>query len=168
MCDPVTGLIVASTLLSAGGQIQQGNAANASAKYNAQISNMNASIADKQARDALERGKLAEQEKRRDTQRLLGAQTAAYAANGVDLSFGSPLDTITGSAALGEIDALTIRSNANREAYDFEVKGSNLRAQANLQRAEGKSAKTGSLLAAGGTLLGGAGKGFESFKKYNG
>lgn len=156
MCDPVTGLMIASTLLSAGGAIQQGNAQAAASRHQAQVAEMNATLADRQARDALERGKLAEQEKRRETARLLGAQQAAFAANGVDLTMGSPLDTIAGSAALGEIDALTIRSNAAREAYDFDVQGMNQRANANLARAQASSAKTGSLLSAGSTILGGA------------
>lgn len=156
MCDPVTIAIVGATVLQAGGQIQQGNAQAAASRYNANISEMNAGIADRQARDALERGKIEEQKKRADSARLIGAQTSAFAANGVDLAFGSPLDTISGTAALAEIDALTIRSNANREAYDYDVQGANLRGKANLQRAEAKSAKTGSLLAAGGTILGGA------------
>lgn len=148
--------MIASTLLSGVGQIQQGNAQAAASRYQANVAEMNATLEDRKARDALERGKIAEQEKRRDTARLLGQQQAAYAANGVDLTMGSPLDTIAGSASLGEVDALTIRSNAAREAYDYDMQGANKRAEANLARAQASSAKTGSLLGAGSTLLGGA------------
>lgn len=158
MCDPVTGLIVASTLMTATGQIQQGNAAAAAGKYNQQIAEMNAKIADKQARDALERGKIEEQNKRKQVAQISGAQTAAMAANGVDIAFGSPLDTLVDTAIQGELDALTIRSNAYREEYDFKVKGANSRAQGRLARMEGDAAKTGALLGAAGTVLGGATK----------
>ena len=43
------------------------------------------------------------------------------AANGVDLSSGSPLDILGDTAMYGELDALTIRSNAEREAYGYRV-----------------------------------------------
>lgn len=153
MCDPVIGLTIAATLVTATGQIAAGNASAAASRYNAQIAEMNAKIADNKALDALERGKIEEQKKRADTAKIMGAQQAAMAANGVDLSFGSPLDTIAGTAALGELDALTIRSNAYREEYDYRVQGANQRAQANLNRMQASSAKTGSLLSAGATVL---------------
>lgn len=155
MCDPVTGLMVASTLLSAGGAIQQGNAAAATGRYNAKIAEMNATISEKRAYDAIERGQQEEQKKRAETARLMGAQQAAMAANGVDLSFGSPLDVITGTAALGELDALTIRSNAAREEYDYRVQAASQRAQGSLELMKGQSAQTGSWLSAGSTILSG-------------
>lgn len=156
MCDPVTGLLVASTLMGAAGQIQQGNAAAAAGRYNQQVAEMNAKIADNQARDALERGKIEEQKKRREVAQISGRQQAAMAANGVDISFGSPLDVLADTAIQGELDALTIRSNTYREEYDYRVKGANQRAQGSLARMEGDAAKTGSLLSAGATILGGA------------
>lgn len=156
MCDPVSGLIIASTLLSAAGAVQQGNASAAASRYNAQVAEMNATISDKRARDALERGQVEEQKQRQKTASIMGAQKAAMAANGVDLSFGSPLDTIVDTATMGELDALTIRSNAYREEYDYKVDAVNKRAGANLSRMEASAAKTGSLLTAGSTILGGA------------
>ena len=156
MCDLVTGLLVASTLMGAAGQIQQGNAAAAARRYNQQVAEMNAKIADNQARDALERGKIEEQKKRREVAQISGRQQAAMAANGVDISFGSPLDVLADTAIQGELDALTIRSNTYREEYDYRVKGANQRAQGSLARMEGDAAKTGSLLSAGATILGGA------------
>lgn len=158
MCDPVTGLIVASTLLSAAGSVQQGNAAAAAGRYNQQISEMNAKIADNKARDAIERGKIAEQQKRREVAAVAGRQQAAMAANGVDISFGSPLDVLADTAIQGELDALTIRSNTYREEYDYRVQGANQRAQGSLARMQGDAAKTGGLISAGATILGGASK----------
>lgn len=156
MCDLVTALMIGSTAIGGVSAIQQGNAAAASARYNAQVSEMNAKIMDQNARDALERGKLEEQQKRMEIAALTGRQRAAMAANGVDLSFGSPLDTIVDTAMLGELDALTIRSNAAREAYDYKVAGANNRADAVLSRANASSAKTGGYLSAFGTVLGGS------------
>lgn len=163
MCvDPVTAITIGTTLLSAGvgaaGQIQQGQAQAQASKYNAKVAEMNATLADRKSRDALERGKIEEQNKRQEISQLQGRQKAAMAANGVDLTFGSPLDTMVDTATLGELDALTVRRNANREAYDYEVQGVNQRSGAALDRMNAKSATTGSYLAAAGTVLGGVSK----------
>ena len=164
MCDLDIALTIGSTLLSAGGAIQQGQAANRAAQYNAQVQDMNAKIAERNARDAIERGQLEEQQKRQATAAVIGRQRAAMAANGVDIGFGSALNTLVDSAMIGEIDALTIRSNAAREAYAYDVDATNRRADAKLSRAQGRAAVTGSLLEAGGTLLTGAGKAYYQKK----
>lgn len=164
MCDLMMALTIGSTLLGAAGQIQQGNAAASAAKYNAQVAEMNATLSDRKAKDALERGKIEEQNKRQEIAQLKGRQQASMAANGVDLSFGSPLDTIVDTAVLGELDALTVRRNANREAYDYEVQAVNGRADATLSRMNAKAAKTGGYLGAVGTVLGGAGKAYGDYR----
>lgn len=163
MCDPVIGLTIASTLMSAAGQIQQGNAANAAAKYNNQIAQMNAKISENQARDAIERGQKEEQKKRAEIAKISGAQTAAMAANGVDISFGSPLDTLVDTAVQGELDALTIRSNTYREEYDYRVRAANMRAGGQLELMKGSAAKTAGFMGAGSTILSGA----ASVAKYS-
>lgn len=157
MCELTTLLMIGSTVMGGVSSIQQGNAAAASANYNAQVSDMNAKVADQNARDALERGKIEEQQKRQEVAMLTGRQKAAMGANGVDIGFGSPLDTLVDTAMLGEIDALTIRSNAAREAYGYNVQGANGRADAALSRSSAKGAKKGGYLSAFGTVLGGAG-----------
>lgn len=167
MCDIMMALTVGSTLLGAVGQVQQGQATAAAQRYNAQVQEMNATLSERRAKDAIERGQADEQRKRQQVAGLVGQQTAAMAANGVDLSFGSPLDTLVDTAALGELDALTIRTNANREAYDFRVDAVNKRAGASMSRASADNAVTGSLLNAGGTILGGAGRAYQGYKTGN-
>lgn len=164
MCDLMMALTIGSTIVGAVGQVQQASAQAASARYNAQVAELNATLSERRARDAIERGKTEEQKKRQEVQRILGAQKAAMAANGVDLTFGSPLDTIVDTAVLGELDALTIRSNAYREAYDHRVDAMNKRAGAELSRLEARSALTGGYLQAAGTLLGGASKAYGQYK----
>lgn len=167
MCDLMMALTIGSTLLGAAGQIQQGQATAAAGRYNAQIMDMNATLSERRANDALERGKLEEQKKRQDVAKLKGAQTAAMAANGVDLTFGSPLDTLVDTAVLGELDALTIRTNANREAYDYRVDAVNKRAGGSLERMKADSASTAGYLSAAGTVLTGAGKAYQGYKTGN-
>jgi len=129
---------------------------------------MNATLAERRANDAMERGKFEEQRKRQDVARIKGAQTAAMAANGVDLTFGSPLDTLVDTAVMGELDALTIRTNTAREAYDYRVDGVNKRATASLERMKGENAATAGYLGAAGTILTGAGKAYSGYKGMNG
>lgn len=169
MCmDPGTLTLIAtvgSTLLGAAGQIQQGNAAAEASRYNAKVADMNATMSERRARDALERGAREEQQKRAEVAALQGRQRAAMGANGVDLSFGSPLDTIVDTAVLGELDALTIRKNAANESYDQKVNAVNGRSDATLSRMNADASQTGGYLAAAGTLLGGAAKSYSEYKR---
>lgn len=165
MCDLVTALTIGSTLIGGAGAIQQGQAQAASARYNAQVAEMNARMADRAAKDALERGKLEEQKQREKTAQILGQQRAGMAANGLDLTFGSPLDTLVDTATLGELDALTIRANTYREERDIRQQGANYRGQAGMYRAGASSALSGGYLNAAGTLLGGGSRSYETGKK---
>jgi hypothetical protein len=165
VCDIGTILAIGGTVLGAAGQLQQAQATATADRYNAKVQDMNAILAERRAKDAQERGAREEQRKRQEVAALKGRQRAAMAANGVDLTFGSPLDTITDTAVLGELDALTIRQNTAREAYDYRVDAVNKRAGAALSRSSADAAITGGYLAAAGTILGGGAQAYKDFKK---
>lgn len=164
MCELMTMLTIGSTILGGAGAIQTANAQSAAAKASASVNDMNARIADRAAKDALERGKKDEQQHRAKTAALIGQQRASMAANGVDLTFGSPLDLLVDTAVLGEMDALTIRSNAYKEERDIRQQANNFRTQAGVDRASASSIKTGGYLNAAGTLLGGGAKAYSVYK----
>lgn len=179
MCELTTMLMIGSTVMGAAGAIQQGQAAEMqgraaqqASEYNAKVADMNAKIAERQARDAVERGQQEEQQQRMKTSQTIGQQRAALAANGVDLGFGSPLDVLVDTATIGELDALTIRTNTRREERDILQQGANLKGQAGMLRAEGRSAlaegrakRRAGTTQAVGTILGG---GAEAYKTYRG
>lgn len=128
---PVAGLVLsaAGTLAGAVGQIGQQNAqaqaasvAAAQAIYQSQVARQNQALMEQRAADALKRGQIAEENSRRLTRQRIGEQTARFAAQGVDLE-GSPAEILGDAAAAGEVDALTIRANAAREARDYKVAG---------------------------------------------
>jgi hypothetical protein len=167
MCDLVTGLAVASTVIGGAAALQQADSSAKASRYNAQVAEMNAVLSQRRAKDASERGAKAEQQKRMEIAALQGRQRAAMAANGVDVNYGSALDTLIDTAYLGELDALTIRRNAAREAYDFEVDAVNGRADAGLSRANADSAMAGGYLNAAGTVLGGASSAYRGYRDYN-
>lgn len=164
MCELTTMLMIGSTVVGGVAQMQQANAQAAASQYNAQIAEMNAKLSDRRARDAIIRGQEEEQRKRAEIAQLMGRQRAAMGANNVDISFGSPLDTLVDTAVMGELDALTIRRNAAREAYDFEVQAVNQRAQAGLDRMNASASRTGGILGAAGSVLGGGAKAYGQYR----
>lgn len=139
------GAIAAVKLAGAGvgayGQIQQGRAEQKAA-------NMQADLLEMQARDAIERGGWEAAKRTRATKRLLGGQRAAMAAQGLDLSVGSPADLQTETETIGALDALMIKTNAAREAWGFK-------SQAAMTRYEGRIKRRAANLGAFNTLLGG-------------
>ena len=143
MCEPTTWLLIASTVIGAAGQASQGAAAKKAAEANAKVQTI-------MANDALERGKAAEASQRRKTAALKGKQAAMFGASGGEINTGSSLEILADTAQFGELDALRIRSNAEREAFGF------LSAAA-ISTAQGKNAQTSANLSAFGTVLGGAG-----------
>ena len=168
MCDPVSMAVAsfAGTALSAFGQVQAGQQAAAAAEYNAAVARNNQIIADRQAEDALKRGQVAEEEQRRRTRAMAGTQRAALAASGIQLDQGSPVDILSDTAQFGELDALTIRNNAEREAYGYRVQGMNFGAEAGLQQSRAGSAMSSALIGAGGTLLSGAASSYDRYDTW--
>ena len=152
------GVAMASAAVSAVGAVEQGQAQQQQAKYQAAVARNNQTIAQQNAQDALDRGAEQEQEQRKKTQLLIGQQRASLAAQGADLSSGNSLDLVSDIAGTGELDALTIRRNAQLEARQYQVQGMNYQADSQLQLLGGQNALTSSYFDAGSSLLGGASK----------
>lgn len=86
----------------------------------------NQTITERARADALARGEVEAQRHRQKVSILVGRQRALVGASGADLGSGSALDIVEDSYAMGELDVLTIRNNAAREAYGYEVRGQSL------------------------------------------
>ena len=87
--------------------------------------------------------------------------------HGVSVNTGSAADVRAGTEMLGLSDALTIRSNAAKEAYGQEVAATSDIAQANLDRAEGEQAETAGDIGAAGSLLSGASTAGGQYAKFS-
>jgi hypothetical protein len=168
VCDVTTGILVASTLFGAHQANQQGKYQGDLADYNSQVSQNNAITQQRLAKDALERGERDELQHRLRVAKQKGDQRAAFAANGVDVGSGSPLVVAEDTDALGELDALTIRNNAEREAYGYEVNANNYTNQSELDSVQGDLYRSAGQSNAFGTLLSGGGRVSESWYKNNG
>ena len=187
MCTPTMLAVgaIAATAVGTGvqmyGQAQAASAAKSQAAYQAQVAQNqatvarnNATYADTQATDATNRGSLAEKQYRLQVSQLAGRQRASLAANGVVVDSGSALDITTDTATLGEQDALTIRSNAAREAlgykqqaYNFRSDASGYDATAGLDIMKGNAAASAAQTGMLSTLIGGAGSVASKWYSYN-
>lgn len=150
MCDPVS---IAFAAAAVGGAViakSQQSKQNDALEYNAQIDEQNAQINMLQAQDALNRGAVTEYGIRRDVKKFIGSQRVAQAASGVDVNSGSTVEAQADSAGLGEVDAMTARQNAQREAWAYRNQ-----AQGNLNQAGmSRAGKASPWLAFGSSILG--------------
>lgn len=160
------GLTAASTASSFVGQRKAAKGARAQGNYEGAILDQNAGVADQQAADAIARGAETEARSRAATRSLTGSQRASIAAQGIDASSGSAADVIVNDQTLGELDAMTIRHNAQREAWGFKVEATNDRAQANLARMGGRNRSATLRNASVGTLLSGAGDLYDVYHRF--
>lgn len=146
----------AGFLMQAYGQNQQAKAQASQMRYQAGVDRNNKIIADRQAADAIKRGEAQEEEHRRKVQAIKADQRVGFASRGVDLGSDVVVDTLSDTAMLGELDALTIRSNAEREAYGYRVQGMNYEASAQNNLLAAKNTKSAGKTSAMTTLLSGA------------
>lgn len=140
------GISAAGTAVSAIGSIKAGNAQK-------RIAEFNAAVAEQQAVDALARGAEDEANFRAGVRGLLGTEKAGFAAQGVDIGVGSPVDVQEDTAFLGELDALTIRTNAAREAWGYEVEAENFRRGGAIAQTTGRFQAATTILGTGASLL---------------
>lgn len=144
-------LSAVSGLVGGVGAYQASSAQKASANAQAQIARNNAQVGQWQAQDALKRGDEAVSNANRKTDQILGTQRAAMASNGLDLSTGSTANILEDSQVFGAIDAATIRNNAARAAWGYEVGQSNSLATASMYQSQANQTKP--MMAAGTSLL---------------
>ncbi len=148
----VIPLVIASSVLGAVGSIQEGQAANQQANFQANIAKNNADLASRKADEAREFGKVSERKNQIAVLQLLGQQRAAAAANGVDVNVGSAADLQADTVAFGRLDDLTIRNNAEREALGFEAQGTNFLLEEQAFKASGQAAVTAGFIGAASSL----------------
>jgi hypothetical protein len=144
------------------------NAADANSKYaeyQSAVDRNNATYAEWQAQDAIERGNTAAEDKTRQAAALKATQMNTMAAHGLDLSEGTPLNIMTDTDLMMQQDVATIKNNAQREAWASRVKGSNSTANANLMMS--KAQNENPWLAGAGTLMSGLGSVADRWYTYN-
>lgn len=158
MCGPATPvmLMAAATAVSAISAGYSGMATVQQHKYEAAVARNNASLSRGQAADAEERGKREELRQAQVVSRAKSAQLAGFAANGIDVTFGSPVDVMADTAIMGLQDTWQIRDNAARETSGYLISAANYEGEARAQKAAARNAAVGTVLNVAGTVIGGA------------
>lgn len=136
------GLTGASALLSGVSQYEAG-------QQRSSLYRTNAIIAGEQAQSELQAGSANEEQQRLRGQAMTGQQVNTIGANNLQQR-GTPSQVVSSTAALNEMNALTIRNNAARKAWGFRVQ------QVSDQRQSDLAASAGDFNAAGSILGGGA------------
>lgn len=148
-------LLAGSAGAGAASSIVGGYQENAADKYKAGIAGIDASIARQNAGFAGAEGEVNAGQKGEQNRQEVGKELAEQGASGLDVNKGSSVDVRASTSERGMLDAMTIRSNAARQAYGFQTQAVGDEAQAQIDRAEGKQAKTAGYVKAA-TILGSA------------
>lgn len=132
---------------------EQGRAQKAVSRYNASIARM-------QADDALERGRFAERQYRRDVSRAIGSQRSGFAAQNVDVDAGTAAYIQSDAKRISELDALMIRNNAAKEAMGYRM-------GAEIEAGRGAAASRMARAQAALTLSTGGSEAYGVYRKQN-
>ena len=178
MCSPTLAIAAVGTAFSAFSQVQQANAQadaieaqardnQTIANYNADIAESNAELSANAATDAVRRGANEAADIRDRVRRINATGRAVQGSSGLLLDTGNFADVLDQNTVFGELNALTVQNNADREAFGFKVEEQSFTNQAAVTRAGGQAGvnaasasaanvRQGGFLNAGSTLVTGA------------
>lgn len=157
---------VVGAAVSAYSQYESGQAQKASANYNSEVAANNAEIASQTATRAAQAGEAQAEATSQKTRATVGAITASQAAGNIDVNSGSALDVQSSAKELGELDALTVRSNAAKTAYGYQTQSASDTGQSQLDAFQAANAGTAGEISAGGSILGGVSNAAGNYGKF--
>jgi hypothetical protein len=143
---------------------QDAQAASLRGRFQNDVAERNAKIAERQGEDALNRGNLEENRERGATDQAIASGRATTAAQGVDVSSGSAAAVRASEQLVGQVDALTIRNNAAREAWGYDVEAANQRMQGRLALLAGENEAATDRAKSVSTLITGAASTYNLYK----
>lgn len=141
--DPISMAVLAAASggVQVMGALNEGKANSNAAAYRAQVARNNEIIANQNAKWAEQQGNAEESAQGMKTRAGVGRLVAGQSATGVDVNTGSYADVQDAASALGELDAMTIRSNMSRKVYAYKADAASKGAEAQLLDAESRNAK---------------------------
>lgn len=155
MCVAAAALPLIAAGVSAAGSVVGGMQAMAQSSYEGKVAERNAALDNERAKDSIMRGREEARQLYRRIGEVRGDQTAAMAANGIDVGYGSARRTAEDTAMLADEDVSNLYRNIHERTRGFEISASNAKAEANAARFRGRSAMVNSLFEAGSSLMGG-------------
>jgi hypothetical protein len=141
---------------------QQAKSVEAQGRYQKSLSGVNAGYAELQAKDAIERGEKDAQAIKRRGKQIIGSQRAALAAQGVEVDSGTALELQEETSELSQVDALTVRNNAWREAWGYRAEAQAATSAGQLASITAKANARNTLVTGGINAANTAGAGFAN------
>lgn len=140
MCEPIsasaaTYLYVAAAAAAAYGAYQQSAMAEETADYQSKVATNQAIVQDRVAADEKRIGMEQASEHLRKVRAIKGSQKATFAARGLSLESGSPLDIMESTDFFGGVDAERIAKGAYGSAWQRSSAAASSRGDASMYRA---------------------------------
>jgi hypothetical protein len=163
MADPVSlaaisiGAGVAGGAIGAGGSLFQGQAQSNMYAYQAGVARVNAAVAKQDSNYAREVGDVEATNSGMRTRAEVGATRAGMAAGNVDINSGSGARVVASETAIGQENQATIRANAAKRAYGFDVKAAGDTATAGAMDVAATTSKEAGDIGAISSVIGSAG-----------
>ena len=165
MADPVSltlaGIGMASSIaggvVGAEGAKYQGQAQANMYGYQAGVARVNATLAQQDANYATTAGEVEAQTAGMRTRAQVGQTKATIAAGNLDTSSGSGSKVLQSETEIGQFNEATIRANAAKRAYGFNVAGAQDVAQAGAFDVAAATSKTAGDISATSSILGAVG-----------
>lgn len=140
--------------IAAYGAIKQGEAQADAAEYNAKVQEQNAQLAKRNAEIAGQSGEANAAIEQQKTRALVGEIRSNQAASGINVDTGSAVDVRSSAAELGQLNALSVRTQAVREAYGYTQQAASAESESKLNKYEAGEDRTAGWLTGAGTALG--------------
>ncbi len=157
--EPIAiGATALGGILGSVGQVREGKALQKQATFQAAVLKNNKLLTEIKAKDVLEEGAIAQQQRQLQVGQIIGEQRASFAGRGVTVDEDTAFDLLLDAVRIGKLDEIAIQTNAEREALALKMQGANFETQARLAEAKGEAAEEAGLFGAAGTLLFAAGK----------
>jgi hypothetical protein len=141
-----------STIIPLLGSVVSGVGTFMAGQAQANINEFNANVADDNAKRAIERAQIEQQDQDLQTRALVGEQLAQQSASGVDVGVGSTKYSRMAARELGRRDALNIRQAGELESADYKNQATSSRMQASATRTGAAFGLLGSFLDAGSVI----------------
>ena len=127
----------------------QSRSIEAQGEYQASMLDISAGFSDLKAEDAIKRGKRRAREIKKKARQIIGSQRVSLAGQGISLSDGSALAIQEDTAEMAELDAITTKNNAWKEAWGHRVKSFDLRNQSRLAKMASQSKARNTMMTSG-------------------
>jgi hypothetical protein len=102
---------------------------------------------------------------RRRSKQVRGAQRAALAAQGIDIDSGSAADIQDETQQMTDMDVMTVKNNAWREAFGYRIQATNDSLSANMSQSAASNAARNTLLTGGMQALDLGARAYGIYKK---